>query len=225
MSSSPTRSDSIDSVPAELAETSTSRTFQVYKPAFRRHYEIKSANDNPLYHVDISAFTPNKPDLTLHAGTSTSAPKIAASKFLKLSGDCKLALGDPDDITNTQWEDMTKESAIHSKYRFEMTIPTASGHGERRVFFWKRTHKVMVDDAKAFPLSMRSFKLIDERSEQVVAVFSRERSFTKCGTMQIRVDHGEGFDRMVLISGLSLYERSRRRNHSTAGGGGGGGGG
>ncbi|KAJ5157550.1 uncharacterized protein N7482_008650 [Penicillium canariense] len=225
MSPASARSDSIESAPPELDDASASRLFHIYKPAFRRHYEIKSADHQPLYYADISAFTHGKPDLTLHAGTNNQAPKVAASKFLKLSGDSKLALGDPDDMANTQWEDMTKESAIHSKYRLEMTIPSTqgAGYGERRAFLWKRTHSVKVDDTKSLSLSMRCFKMIDERTEQVVAVFTRERSFTKCGTLQIRVEFGEEFEKMALISGLSLYERSRRRNHAAAGGGGGGG--
>ncbi|GLI72328.1 hypothetical protein PoHVEF18_000498 [Penicillium ochrochloron] len=216
----PTRTDSIDSTPAELDETNISHTFNIYKPAFRRHYEIKSANEQPLYYVNISSFKPNKPELTLHASPSSTSPIIAASKFLKLSSDCKLALGDPDDLTNTQWEDMTRESSIHHRYRFEMAIPDAngSGHGERRVFVWKRTHSVKVENTRAFPLSLRSFKMVEERTGQVVAVFSRERSITKCGKLQIRVEYGEDFVRMVLISWLSLFEKA-------SGGGGGGGGG
>jgi hypothetical protein len=216
----PTRTDSIDSTPADLDETSALRIFNIYKPAFHRHYEIKSADDQPLYYVNISNFKPNKPTVILHAGPGTKSPILAASKFLKLSSDCKLALGDPDDLTNTQWEDMTRESPLHHRYRFEMTIPDVkgSGYGERRVFVWKRTHSVKVENTRVFALSLRSFKLIEERTGQVVAVFSRERSFTKCGKLQIRVEYGEAFEKMVLISWLSLYEKA-------SGGGGGGGGG
>ncbi|OOQ86079.1 hypothetical protein PEBR_24264 [Penicillium brasilianum] len=222
MSSPPTRSDTIDSVPAELEvdETGSSRIYHVYKPAFRRHYDIKSSSDEPLYYVNISSFTHNKPELTLHVGTNKTGPIIAASKFLKLSADCKLALGDPEDLKTTQWEDMVRESPIHSRYRFEMTIPSAEGnrHGERRVFLWKRTHSVKVEDTRPFPWSMRSFKMVDEKTGQVLAVFSRERSVSKCGQLQIRVEYGEDFDLMVLISGLSVFEKA-------SGGGGGGGGG
>lgn len=217
MSPSSTRSDSIDSAAADLDldENTFSRIFNIYKPAFRRHYEIKSTDEQPLYYVNISA-SPKKPDLVLHDGNSDSAPKIAACKFLKLSGHGKLALGDPDDVTNTQWEDMIKQSSIHLKYRFEMTIPGVEGRGERRAFVWKRTHSIMVKDTKPFPLSMRSLKMIDERTGRVAAVFTRERSLSKCGKLQIRVEYGEEFDRMVLMSGLSAY-------HAVSGGGGGGG--
>lgn len=217
MSPSSTRSDSIDSAAADLDldENTFSRIFNIYKPAFRRHYEIKSTDEQPLYYVNISA-SPRKPDLVLHDGNSDSAPKIAACKFLKLSGNGKLALGDPDDVTNTQWEDMIKQSSIHLKYRFEMMIPGAEGRGERRAFVWKRTHSIMVEDTKPFPLSMRSLKMIDERTGRVAAVFTRERSLSKCGKLQIRVEYGEEFDRMVLMSGLSAY-------HAVSGGGGGGG--
>lgn len=215
MSPSSTRSDSIDSAPAELDLDTSSRIFNIYKPAFHRRYEIKSSDDQPLYYVSISA-SPKKPDLVLHDGNSDTAPKIAACKFLKLSGHCKLALGDPDDVTNTQWEDMIKQSTIHLKYRFEMTIPGEDGRGERRAFVWKRTQSVTVEDTKPFRLSTRSLKMIDERTGQVAAAFARARSLTKCGKLQIRVEYGEEFDRMVLMSGLSAY-------YAMSGGGGGGG--
>lgn len=75
---------------------------------------------------------------------------MAASKFPKLSGDFKLAVGDPNDVTHVCWEDMTKESALHSQYRCEISFPSQQGYSrrERRSFRWKTTHHVKVDDAK-----------------------------------------------------------------------------
>lgn len=211
MSSQPTRLDTIDPVPAEfdVDETSSSRIYHIYRPAFRRHYDIKSSTDEPLYYANMSSFPQNKPELTLHAGPDKTAPIIAASKFLKLSADFKLALGDPEDLKTTQWEDLVRESSTHSRYRFEMTIPDAqgNGYGERRGFLWKRTHSVKVENTQPFPLDMRSLKMVDEKTGQVVAVFSRERPLTKCGQLQIRAEYGEDFDTMVLISGLSVFEK------------------
>ncbi|KAJ5085640.1 hypothetical protein N7532_010411 [Penicillium argentinense] len=227
MASALNRSDSIESAhPSGLGEQGPSRIYQISRPAFHRHYEVKSADDQVLFYGKISTFTHKKPDVTIHAGDSEHTAVMAACKFIKLSGDFKLAIGDPIDENNVVWEDMTKESAIHSKYRFEMTVPNKqqTGNRERRGFLWKRTRHVAVDGESAPILGSRSFKLVDESTGQVLAVFTREISFNKCGKLQIKAEYGEAFEKMVVISLLGLYERARRRNNSAAAGGGGGGG-
>ncbi|CAI7652095.1 unnamed protein product [Penicillium manginii] len=203
----------------DLGGQPPSRLYHISRPAFHRHYEIKSPDEHLLFYGNISVFGFKKPELTLHAGTSDTAPTVAACKFVKFSGSFKLALGDPSDVNTVQWEDMTRDSApvLHSRYRFEMTVPdkTRAGYNERRAFLWKRTHNEAVGGSAPLKMSMRNFKLVDERSGQVVA----------CGVLEVKADYGEGFDIMVVNSCLGLYERARRRNNGAAGGGGGGGGG
>lgn len=225
MSSASSRSESIASAPADLDEQGPSDLYHIYRKPFGRHYDIKSADDQMLYYGDVSVWTIKKPDIILHAGSSDKSPVVAVSKFLKFSSEYKLCLGDPDDV-NAQWEGMTKVSALHSRHRFEMTVPSQMGdpNGQRRSFLWKRTRHVRVEDASTSSMwGVRNFKLVDELTGQLVAVFTREKSMSKCGRLQIKGEYGENFKRMVLISCASLYERARRRNRSrsTAGGGGG----
>jgi len=224
MSSALPRSDSIASAHDELDEQAPSRLYHIYRKPFHRHYEIKSIDDQTLYYGDISLWTINKPDIILHAGNSDKGPVVAVSKFPKFSGPYLLGLGNPDDM-NAQYEDMTRESPLKMKYRFEMTLPSKIGdpNGERRSFLWKHTRHVKVDDSPSFQFAGRNYKLVDERTGQLMAVFTGERFSSKCGTLQIRGEYGEAFDRMVLVSCVSLYERARRNNRSAAGGGGGGG--
>ncbi|CAG8030818.1 unnamed protein product [Penicillium salamii] len=201
-----------------------SRVFQITKGLMDRHYKINSLNDQPLFYGDISLFTPNKPDLTLHVGSSTQGPVVAVSNFLKLSGNYKIGVGNPDDMSNVQWEDMTKELLHKPKYRLETTVPCGSdqSHSERRSLVWKRTRSVGVDGETPSRLTVRNYKLVDERSEQVLAVFSGGRRPGRGGKIEIRVEYGQDFDHLVLISCLSLYEKARRRSHRGAAGGGGG---
>lgn len=224
MSSASSRSDSIASAHVDLDEQGSLRLYHIYKKPFRRHYEVKSTDDQSLYYGEVSSLTLNKPDVTLHAGMSAKDPVVAVSKFMKLSGDYKLGLGNPEEVSHVQWEDMTKESALHSKYRLEMTVSSQLGdpHEERRSFLWKRTRHVKVDDATPPLWSVRNYKLVDERTGELLAVFARERSLSKCGTLQIKAQFGETFDTMAIISCMSLYEKARRRNRSAGGGGGGG---
>ncbi|OQD83988.1 hypothetical protein PENANT_c014G05771 [Penicillium antarcticum] len=187
--------------------------------------DIKSADGMPLFYADISLFTRNKPDLSLHASASNQAQIVAVSNSLQLSSDYKLGLGDPGNMSSVQWEDMTKENIHNSRYRFEMAVPNERIQlaGARRSFVWKRTRSIGVGGSATSKWTTQNYKLVDERSGQVLAVFSGTRKPGKCGTIQIRVEYGEECDRMVLISCLSLYEKARRRNHLGAAGGGGGG--
>lgn len=214
MSSVAARTQSVPSAHIELDGRSTPRFYHIYLKPFHRHYEVRTTNGQSLYYGEVSLFTRNKPDVTLHAGTSRKGPVVAASKFLKFSGDFKLALGDPNDVAHVRWEDMTKESVLHSQYRWEMTVPSRQEypHRERRSFCWKRTHHVKVDDAKPVIWSPQNYKLVDELTGEVLAVFTREWSLSKCGTLQIDADVGTSFDIMAILSYLSLYEKERRRD-------------
>ncbi|KAJ5172291.1 hypothetical protein N7492_004884 [Penicillium capsulatum] len=224
MSSTSDRTGSIASAHPEIEEHAPSRLYDVYRKTFHRHYEINSAADQVAFYGAISSFTPKKPDLILHRGSTDKAPIVAACKFLKSSGDSKMCLGNPEDVNVAQWEDLSRYSRVPRKYRFEMTIPNPQGasHGERRAFAWKRTRNVGVDDAK-LRWSSRNFKLVDEHTDQVAAVFTSDWSMSKCGRLQIKTDLGEDFETMVVLSCISIYERARRRDSAAAGGGGGGG--
>lgn len=217
------RKASFDSVHPDLEEQGPSRVYLLYKDTFKRHYEIKGPDEELLFYVDISEFTPKKPELTLHAGTSTEAPVVAVSNFLKLSGNYKLGLGNPDDMNHVQWEDMTKETFHGSRYRFEMDIPgTPDRPGQRRSFLWKRTRHVAVQDDEPSKWNPHNFKLVDASTGQILAIFTGQSlSFSKRGKLQINADLGENFDTMVLISYMSLFERIRRRGKQGSAGGGG----
>ncbi|KAJ5208151.1 hypothetical protein N7449_002530 [Penicillium cf. viridicatum] len=183
-----------------IDDNGLSRMYIITNRLFRRHYDINSADDQPLFYAEISMFTPNKPDLILHAG-----------------------IGNPEDVINVQWEDMTRELLHKPKYRFEMTVQCASDRtqSERRSFLWKRTRTIGVENAAPSKWTGRNYKLVDERTEQVLAVFSGARRPGRVGKLQIRVEYGEDFDRMVLVSCLTLCEKARRRKQRSSGGGGG----
>ncbi|KAJ5948422.1 hypothetical protein N7454_001729 [Penicillium verhagenii] len=213
-----TRSESIKSLHPELDEQNSSHVYVIYRKRWKRHYEVKSAANQLLYFGEVSNFIHAKPDLTLHRGASANAPVVAASRLGRLSGHFKLALGDPDDVNNVQWEDMTRESWIHQSYRFEVNVPNrheGAHEHHRRTFLWKRTRSVGVGDTTP-PWSSRNFKLVDEKSGDLVAVFTNKRSIGQCGRLQIKEEHGEWFDTMILLSYISIYEKFERGNRQAA---------
>ncbi|KAE8398226.1 hypothetical protein BDV37DRAFT_263845 [Aspergillus pseudonomiae] len=210
-----------------LNTSSNSRLFHVYHTIWHNDYTVTSDDKAPLFFVDNSSFTPKKPDLTFHAGADKKAPIVGVSKFLHFSRHIKVGLGDPQSINHVEWEDLVSQNIRCNKYRWQMTVRGASG-AERRSFMWKRTHSVAVQGSSATKWSSRNFKLVDEQTGQIVAIFTSTafKSVKKSGKLQIdSANYGEEFDLMVLITGLSLYEKQRRRDNNHGGGGGGGGGG
>jgi hypothetical protein len=155
--------------------------------------------------VRSSSFTIGKPDLTYHAGETDQAPIAAVCKFINFSRHCKVGFGDSND-PNIIWEDL-KRYKLKNHYRIEMTL------GIRKAFVWKRTNHTPIGEDMPSMLSTKNFKLIDEQTEELVAVYVNNgaKSWEKCGKFQINVDYGAQFDVMVLITGLSLLEKERRR--------------
>lgn len=200
--------------------------FHIYTSSFRRHYNVTDANKTPRYYVDNSTWTPEKPDLTVHAGSEKKAPVVAVSKFKHFSRHCKIGLGDPGDVNNVQWEDLIGQGLSHGKFRWQM--PTRNKIAfSRQPFIWKRTAHVGVGRSSPSVFSSDNVKLVDEQTEQMLAVYtsSSHKSVDKAGKLEVYADYGQDFDVMVLVTALTIIEKHRRSSSAGGGGGGGGGGG
>jgi hypothetical protein len=193
--------------------TGAGRQFRIKKPNIFTHYDIyASGSQSMLYYVDISNFTRNKPDLTLHAGSDQHGPIAAVSHMPITTGNYKIGLGDPSS-PNAIWETMEKMSVKANNYQMAFALED----GQRWPLAWKRTHEHAVDNKENAKLSMRDWKLVDLQTGQIVALFTNERwSVTTTGTVQINGDYGRGFDELVFITVLSLYEKIRRRHQRGA---------
>lgn len=150
-----------------------------------------------------------KPSLTLHAGPTATSPVAAVSHLLKLGGHFKIGLGDPENVDAVAWDDMTRQNIIASEYHWETALPGGVKGERRRVLTWKRTRTVGVEGMEVKALAGRNYKLLDEKGE-VLAVFTSKRTMRNCGVLEIRVDLGVEFDRLVVITCMSLYEKARR---------------
>lgn len=120
---------------------------------------------------------------------------------------------------------MAEASALRSKYRLKMSVSCQQEppHEERRSFLWKRTHHVKAGDTTTPMMwSTQNYKLVDEPTGELLAAFTWERSFSKCGTPQLKAELEESFETMAILSYLSLYEKARRRDRSAGAGDGGG---
>lgn len=178
-----------------------------YLITHRMWHDNYDVSGRQVYHVDNSVFWPGKPDLTFHAGSDTSAPVAAICKFKHFSSDTEIGLRDSKQPDGMSWERLNRRGFFKVEHSFDLDV----GDPQARTFTWKST-SWMTD----------SLKLMDERTQQVVAVFLSASIFSrKSGQLDIHVDYGNRFQLMVLITGLAVHESSRRRTMTGAGGGGG----
>lgn len=207
-------------------EASSSRLYHIYHSAIRYDYRVMDAHKNQLYFVYNSHLTPKKADITFHAGEDNKAPVAGVCKFIKFTRQFKVGLGDPDRAGDMVWEDLQGQNFTKSKYRWPMSVPSPNGGLERRWFLWTRTHSQVVEGELSSLFSFRNFKLVDELTGQIVAIFTSNtfKSIRKNGKLQVVGEYGPDFDLMVLITILAIYEKTRRRRAAKGGGGGGGGG-
>ncbi|KAL4801942.1 hypothetical protein BDV18DRAFT_147874 [Aspergillus unguis] len=207
--------------------SSPSQLYHIYHTHLRYNYRVSDAEKKPVYYVYNSHFKPSKPDLTFHAGQDSNTPVVGVCKLLHLSRHMKVGLGNPQRPGAMVWEDLRCQNVAMTKYRWPMSIRSPHGGLERRWFLWKRTHSVSTDGDSPSFFSLRNYKLIDEMTGQVVAIFSSNsfKSVRKSGKLQLSADHGPDFSLMALITLLAIYEETRRRRHRAGRGAGGGGGG
>lgn len=186
------------------------KRFHLKKPALKAHYNIVSQDDPSLtYHVALrKAFSMDQPSLKLKASDAADAPVLAVSWKPALSETIKVAFGDPADEATVQWEELTKTK----KSRFEYAWLTNDG----QKLTWKRTSSESVEGA---PLpsswSPRNWKLVDDETQAVLAVFTSDKGIGLGGTLEIR-DEKEGSDEWQVRVVMTLSCIFRR---TTQGGG------
>lgn len=194
------------------------RSFQIRRSMYS--YDFESSTDDRKFFGRNSTLDPDKPDLLLYPGTDHQGPILAACRFKHLSRDIQICVGDPttDGGANVNWEKLVKSSLLKTQYTWETrsTEPhTESGSG--RALMWKKTQSIPAEDSKGEQTGPRNFKLIDEETDEILALFTSARTWANCGTLEIRANHGEAFDLMVMIACIALFEKAHR-NSITAGG-------
>ncbi|CAG7917329.1 unnamed protein product [Penicillium olsonii] len=176
---------------------------------WRHHYDVSTPNKTHLFHVANSSLTPGKPDLTFHASADNNGPIAGVCKFRHFSSDSEIGLGNPSSPGRMEWECLHKQGFTKRQYWFRMHLD----HGKKQTFTWKRTHSL--------GSGYENYKLVEEGSNNVVAVFSSGSVFSKTtGSLEIYWNLGQRFYLMTLMSGLTVVERARRAKASAASTGG-----
>ncbi|KAL4917109.1 hypothetical protein BDW62DRAFT_184624 [Aspergillus aurantiobrunneus] len=201
-------------------QTSSSHLYHIYHTEFKHDYQVSGADKKPVYFVrHTSPLNPFSTDsLELHTGKDRKAPVSGICKFPTLSHSCKIRLGDPQHPGAMVWEDMNFKYFSTTQCRWSMSVPRANGGFERRWFLW-RTQSLGADGDSPSFFSFSNFKLLDERNEGVMAVFTSSclKSFRENGRIQVADKYGPDFAVMTIMTLLAMLEVLHRRRSSGSG--------
>ena len=163
------------------------------------------------YYVRNSIFRPGIPPVTLFAGDHKAPDSvIGACHFPAFSHAIAVGRGNPVPSPNdVEWETVSKASRDHSVYGFSIMVEG----GERQSYQWKRTHDPAVKDSNSMKWNMRSWKLEECSTGQVVAVYAANkiRYGKEAGRVKLVAGKGEEWEHWVLLTYLGLSEKARRR--------------
>ncbi|OAQ73486.1 hypothetical protein VFPPC_01184 [Pochonia chlamydosporia 170] len=208
----------IDMNNGDVAHTHA-RYFRINRRNFSGHYDVEEMDGTHLFYVDMWSLGSGKPDLTLHQGPDNKSPIVAVSHMPTLGSDYKIGIGDPNEPNSMQWDDLAKERLTQSGWRWIKTLTDGERAGSTLNLMWKRTKKVTVDGMTVQSMSSRNYKLQDSDTGSILAVFTGDRTYRRCGVLQLNVSYGRPFDLSVFTTCLTLYEEARRESHQSGGGG------
>ncbi|KAI4215896.1 MAG: hypothetical protein LQ351_001884 [Letrouitia transgressa] len=168
-------------------------------------------DSTPLYYVRNRMFRLHVPAVTLVAGDrKVPGGVIGVCHFAAFSSTIAVGRGDPAlNPHDVQWEKVIKTSRDHSVYEFSFVEEA----GERTSYRWKRTHDPGLKGTSSGKWNMRSWKLEEGGTGQVVAVLAaRQISYEKeAARLKLISGRGERWEQWVLLTYLGLSEKARRR--------------
>jgi hypothetical protein len=189
---------------------SSEREIDVYRDGQNGNLRLLLSGDvSSLYFVRSSLFRPGIPDVTIFAGSDKNGAVIGVCNYAAFSTSVKVGRGDPANPNNMEWEEVSKTSHDHSVYKFSIW----SREEQRKLYSWKRTHDPNIKGTKSSKLDRRSWKLEDDATGQVVAVFASTgiKSWKKAGKFRLLATEGKEWEEWVVLTCLGLYEKARRR--------------
>lgn len=164
-----------------------------------------TGSEDVAYYVNNSTFKPNIPDITLYQGPDKDGPIIGVS-HLTVSGTNTIGLGDSEgDVNAMVWENLERTSKwTHADYQYDFAL--GGGLETRTTFEWRRLKKTF--------LGAYCLQLVELSNPGVIlgAFIPGPGMRVKIrGRILIKKGYGEDWERMALLTGLSLVELTRRR--------------
>lgn len=178
--------------------------FHVTEESLGHHYNVIAADDAGGKHqffIENSPSASKKPDLTIYDGADGQGQVIGICKFHRFSSNCDVKLVD-EHVDTDGWKSITKKGIVSPSFAFQIPM-----HGQVTNLAWKKTRS-LGDGSSPYG----NLKLVNEQSDDVLAVFSSDPFSLVTGRLDMQVNYGESFDRWALLTGVAVRERQRRQN-------------
>ncbi|KAJ5168719.1 uncharacterized protein N7482_004313 [Penicillium canariense] len=191
-------------LPTSHLATMSYSQFHITEESWGHHYRVVTtdgAGSTHHFFLENSPFDRSRPDFRMHEGPDANGPVVGLSCYRRFSQDCRVVLVEnEEDAEKSEWVTLAKKGHISPAYSFQAPL-----HGEMGTFWWKKTRSM---GTHATPLG--NMKLVDEKSDAVLAVFSSDSYALVPGRLDMCGEYGETFDRMALLTGVSVREKQRR---------------
>lgn len=200
-----------------IADRKPLKMFDFRKRLFRSDmsiWRIEDGIETQEYFASCTDWRWNVPDVTLYSGTDTTGPVLGVARF-RWSRHITFGIGDPKgDPSAVMWEKMQNPSFWNrSNYEFEwsdfdVNAPQVS---RRRRFKWHRTGDASDGvEGVVQKLAMRSYKLTDDDSGEVVALFLACSTGGSRGKLRIFQQLNPHLETVILLTCASIQEYAHR---------------
>lgn len=185
----------------DSSTTPTHKRFKLSKKLLSGTYTIvpDSTSEGPDYSVDVKPrTTPKMPFMFLFEG------KRVISSVRRPANSATFEIKPGNYADNEEWQPLQRKASKEATW--SASVPAS---GETRDLTWKGTVGVAVD-GKTSGLASPGYKLVDlseGQSNQTLAIFTPSKGLSKGGVLQLNVDWGLGFEQMVIMTFLCLFDR------------------
>lgn len=150
-----------------------SSQFHVTEESWGHHYKVVASDreaEKRYFFVENSSYTPKKPDLIIHDSTEIDGPVVGLSKFWRFTSNCDIRLDDTG-----EWMCLANKGVATPSYTFQIPL-----QGQMTHLAWKKTRSM-----GSFFGPYGNLKLIDEQSQDVLAVFSSNGDSSVTGRLDM----------------------------------------
>ena len=196
----------------------TSDNFHVFE---LHHSSSTSTNlhikqDGRVLYYAASYNTKDGPDVVLYAGYDAKGPRLGCTESILYSKDFKIYVGGLKTPVGDDWDIVrcARDGIFaDSTHRFESSTTMPNGQRHKEKLHWQKTSDSKLGASK---MSHKDYKLVDEITDEVVAVYVEHHMGTRThkGTIRYRRQLGEMAEMSALMALLALLSDSRRYQRS-----------
>jgi hypothetical protein len=197
----------LEQLPSNADQALTGRELVFKHTGFPWHDVLMEENSSTAYFAETHRFSRNKPDITLHRGAEKGP--VAGAAHYRWKRSLTLGVG-PDDLSMV-WTEFQR-GHLFDKRHF-----TFEWEGQNYVL--QRASSAEHEATGAARLLRTHFKVVNESTDDMVALYISKSIGTTKGTLKLKPGIGEDLE-ILCILGVTAWRDKMRRRRSNGGGGG-----